>query len=223
MAEKKKSTVRKKKAFPKVPFIAIVVLGVAIIVSSAYSKAFLPVNNQPAELGNKPVQYNFGNRPSGLPDVPPAKVTTTNVSPGWDLSEVAQYGFSIQHPSNSTMMQHQGATFQTVSIQNYESNDLHPGGKLPRGKYYMEIQISDHKLGQNNSCEDSSMKDRQTVSIENISGIKGYKGTYEGDSDWGAIVRAICVSKSEVDYNIKVSEEYPEVTERIINSFQFTN
>ncbi len=227
MAKKKKSSAKKRKVISKKIFMWAAALAIVIAAYGVYTKAFLPENNLPAGLDNKPVQYNFGSRQNTtIPNLTtPMEITTVNTSPGWDESTIPKYGFSIQHPSNSKITQDEDTTFQYIRIQNYDGKNMSPEDKLPRGKYFLEILISDHKIGHNifkNSSHSSCEETIENPQIITIDGIKGYKGLIQG-GDAPDIILSLCISKPDVDYIIKAYEDEPEVSERIINSFKFSN
>ena len=226
MATKKKSPVRKKKITLNTPLKVLIALCIVGALIFTYKKAFLPENNLPAELSNKPVRYSFGDRQNTtIPNLTtPMEISTVNTSSGWDESEIPKYGFSIQHPSDSKITQDEDTTFQYIRIQNYDGKNMSPEDRLPRGKYFLEILISDHKIGHNifkNSSHSSCEETIENPQVVTIDGIKGYKGLIQG-GDAPDIILSLCISKPDVDYIIKAYEDEPEVSERIINSFKFT-
>lgn len=211
----------KKKVFrSKYPVIFIVVIATFFVYAgwSLYSMYLL--KSIPAvQVSSNPVKYNIGNRPHLTA---PIEIKTVNASSGWDRSDMPKYGFSIQHPSNSTITQDEGTTFQYVRIQNYDGKNMSPGDRLSRGKYFLEILVFDHKIGHDISKE-TSCKDRiENPQVVTVDGIKGYKGLIQG-GDATEIILAFCISKPDVDYYIKAYEDEPEVAEGIISSFKFTN
>lgn len=146
-----------------------------------------------------------------------SEVTPYNTT-DWKTYKNTMYGFEFQYPSTSTI--EPDSNNEYIRLQNYNATDDQQG--LNPGEYYLEIFISDRKLG-NTSSESCETLIINPVEI-NLGNTTGTKGLGQSGGDAGGKRFALCTKQNEVQFYLQgtQNDEQGALVHTIFDSFKFT-